>query len=229
MEEERSRRLGELGSGGWGGGSEGFAGQEVDDTCGGFFSKKRRSSSQELGVTVPGEVAFAPTHVRPRALFRLCSSCSERASTQVRHIRPVRIAEKPVVLHKTPLAVILLASIQLSWCRGIHPPRPHILCVISLLLSGTSVAAGGGLPVTDDPNSGVRDPGGNVILKRQNQVGHSPCRAPRPGKSAEMASISRLPQYRKHRSNRSFPPQTVCPPPTTFSAWKHSHGVFPAG
>ncbi len=64
VEEERSRRLGELGSGGWGGGSECFAGQEGEDTCGGFFSKKRRSSTQELGTTVPGEVAFAPTHVR---------------------------------------------------------------------------------------------------------------------------------------------------------------------
>ncbi|CAM9945298.1 unnamed protein product, partial [Ectocarpus fasciculatus] len=60
VEEERSRRLGELGSGGSGGGaSECGAGQEADDTCGRFFIKKRRSSIEELGTTLPGEVAFA--------------------------------------------------------------------------------------------------------------------------------------------------------------------------
>lgn len=76
VEEERSRRLGELGSGGSGGGaSECGAGQEADDTCGRFFIKKRRSSSmQELGTTLPGEVAFANVsqndpagHTRTRA------------------------------------------------------------------------------------------------------------------------------------------------------------------
>lgn len=64
VEEERARRLGELGFGGWGPTSDGCSAQEGDDTCGGFFTKKRRSSSQELGTTLPGEVAFAPTHVR---------------------------------------------------------------------------------------------------------------------------------------------------------------------
>ncbi|CAN0136888.1 unnamed protein product, partial [Hapterophycus canaliculatus] len=63
VEEERARRLGELGFGGWGSTSDGFSAQEGDDMCGGFFTKKRRSSSQELGTTLPGEVAFAPTHV----------------------------------------------------------------------------------------------------------------------------------------------------------------------
>ncbi|CAM9111946.1 unnamed protein product [Ectocarpus sp. 12 AP-2014] len=64
VEEERSRRLGELGSGGSGGrASECGAGQEAEDTCGRFFIKKRRSSTEELGTTLPGEVAFANSRV----------------------------------------------------------------------------------------------------------------------------------------------------------------------
>ncbi|CAN0535907.1 unnamed protein product, partial [Ectocarpus sp. 12 AP-2014] len=64
VEEERSRRLGELGSGGSGGrASECGAGQEAEDTCGRFFIKKRRSSIEELGTTLPGEVAFANSRV----------------------------------------------------------------------------------------------------------------------------------------------------------------------
>ena len=74
MEEERARRLGELGLASWGGttlSSEACAGggQEGDDLCGGFFAKRRRSASQDappLGTTLPGEVAFAPAHVRGR-------------------------------------------------------------------------------------------------------------------------------------------------------------------
>lgn len=71
VEEERARRLGELGLASWGGttlSSEACAGQEGDDLCGGFFAKRRRSASQDatpLGTTLPGEVAFAPAHVRP--------------------------------------------------------------------------------------------------------------------------------------------------------------------
>eukprot|EP00903_Cladosiphon_okamuranus_P017456 g16078.t1 len=74
VEEERSRRLGELGSGWWGT-SEGHAGEE---TCGGFFAKKRRSSSQELGITLPGEVAFAPTHTRVLQLEEVCHTQMNR-------------------------------------------------------------------------------------------------------------------------------------------------------
>lgn len=74
VEEERARRLGELGLASWGGtslSSEACAGQEGDDLCGGFFAKRRRSASQDatpLGTTLPGEVAFAPAHVRPEAM-----------------------------------------------------------------------------------------------------------------------------------------------------------------
>lgn len=67
VEEERSRRLGELGAGWWGT-AEDHAGAG-EETCGGFFAKKRRSTSQELGTTLPGEVAFAPTHVSRFATF----------------------------------------------------------------------------------------------------------------------------------------------------------------
>lgn len=68
VEEERARRLGELGLASWAStaGSDAAVGREADDTCGGFFTKRRRSVSQEaaiLGTTLPGEVAFAPTHV----------------------------------------------------------------------------------------------------------------------------------------------------------------------
>lgn len=75
VEEERARRLGELGLASWGGtslSSEACAGQEGDDLCGGFFTKRRRSASQDtpLGTTLPGEVAFAPAHVRPEAIKR---------------------------------------------------------------------------------------------------------------------------------------------------------------
>lgn len=62
VEEERARRLGELGLGSSGGSVR----QDGEDMCGGFFGKRRRSSSQDgvsLGTTLPGEVAFAPTHV----------------------------------------------------------------------------------------------------------------------------------------------------------------------
>lgn len=70
VEEERARRLGELGLASWGGGASGsdcFAGQEGDDMCGGFFAKRRRSVSHDgasLGTTLPGEVAFGSAHVR---------------------------------------------------------------------------------------------------------------------------------------------------------------------
>lgn len=72
VEEERARRLGELGLASWGTSrtrSDGGFGQEGDDLCGGFFAKRRRSASHDsasLGTTLPGEVAFAPTHVRIR-------------------------------------------------------------------------------------------------------------------------------------------------------------------
>lgn len=71
VDEERARRLGELGLASWRASttrSEGSFGQEGDDLCGGFFAKIRRSGSHDgasaaLGTTLPGEVAFAPTHV----------------------------------------------------------------------------------------------------------------------------------------------------------------------
>lgn len=73
VEEERARRLGELGVGvasrdkgiAWGPGDIVAQGGN-EDKCGGFFAKKRRSMSEDgvLGTTLPGEVAFAPNHVR---------------------------------------------------------------------------------------------------------------------------------------------------------------------
>lgn len=80
VEEERARRLGELGLASWGGtslSSEACAGQEGDDMCGGFFAKRRRSASQDatpLGTTLPGEVAFAPAHSRVLQLEEVCHS-----------------------------------------------------------------------------------------------------------------------------------------------------------
>lgn len=62
VEEERARRLGELGLGL----SQGSIIHEGEDICGGFFIKRRRSASQDgvsLGTTLSGEVAFGPTHV----------------------------------------------------------------------------------------------------------------------------------------------------------------------
>lgn len=71
VEEERARRLGELGVASWGAarsGAGGLSGREMDDRCGGFFTKRRRPSQDAestLGTTLPGEIAFAPAHVRP--------------------------------------------------------------------------------------------------------------------------------------------------------------------
>lgn len=70
VEEERARRLGELGLASWGGmsfASNSIAGQDGDDLCGGFFTKRRRSASHDaasLGTTLPGEIAFGQAHVR---------------------------------------------------------------------------------------------------------------------------------------------------------------------
>lgn len=71
VEEERARRLGELGLASWtsaaGSYRSGHEGRE--DLCGGFFAKRRRSCSHDvvsLGTTLPGEVAFASSHVSVR-------------------------------------------------------------------------------------------------------------------------------------------------------------------
>ncbi|CAM9167134.1 unnamed protein product [Scytosiphon promiscuus] len=74
VEEERARRLGELGFCGWASNSYGLSGQEGDGSCGGFFTKRRRSSDQELGTTLSGEVAFAPTHTRVLQLEEVCQT-----------------------------------------------------------------------------------------------------------------------------------------------------------
>lgn len=73
VEEERARRLGELGLGL----SQGSIIHEGEDICGGFFIKRRRSASQDgvsLGTTLSGEVAFGPTHVRVMQLEEVCTS-----------------------------------------------------------------------------------------------------------------------------------------------------------
>ena len=65
VEEDRARRLGELGV--WGGTMHDNFIREGDDVCGGFFTKRRRSASQDstsLGITLPGTVVFPPTTVR---------------------------------------------------------------------------------------------------------------------------------------------------------------------
>lgn len=67
VEEERARRLGELGLNGRTSMSDSFIVREGDDICRGFFTKRRRSASQDatsLGITLPGTVVFPPTTVR---------------------------------------------------------------------------------------------------------------------------------------------------------------------
>lgn len=72
VEEERAKRLGELGlsslsTGGNGGGPEMGVPEVNDDSCGGFFIKRGRSSSSHdevsMGASVPGEVALGSTRV----------------------------------------------------------------------------------------------------------------------------------------------------------------------
>lgn len=46
----------------------------------------------------------------------------------------------------------------------VYPPPADGFRVFSVLRAGTSVATGGSLPFTDDPNSRTREPGGIRII-----------------------------------------------------------------
>lgn len=66
VDEERSRRLGELGLTSWASTAAAAVGHDVEDTCGGFFGKRRGAAAQDnaiLGITLTGDEAFAATNV----------------------------------------------------------------------------------------------------------------------------------------------------------------------
>lgn len=65
VEEERCRRLGELGLSSWTStASTGNGGHDADESCGGFFRWRGTSNCDPLlGTTLSGDEAFASTNV----------------------------------------------------------------------------------------------------------------------------------------------------------------------